>query len=77
MKDITQITVTSVGFDSSMNAYPLRIECNGTVHQFVGRGSFVAVQDGSQTTMFYRARDTIREYRLRGDGNGWVLLNKL
>lgn len=71
------VSVTAMGFGRNMQAYPRRIEYNGTTYSFVDTGLRTVVRTGGRIAQVLTMSDGLRDFSLRSDdrGGSWTLLS--
>lgn len=70
-----KVSVTALGFDRDMHAYPRRIEVEGITHSFIDAGLRTVVKSGEKITRIFTMTDGSRNYHLRSSGSEWTLLD--
>lgn len=67
------VTVTALGFDRRMQAYPKRMEWNGATYYFVDSG--LRVRRGEQGSCTLTMSDGQQTFCLRQSGANWSLVS--
>ena len=67
------VTITAIGFDRRMQAYPKRMEWNGTTYYFVDRG--LRVRRGEQGSCTLTMSDGRHSFCLRERVGNWTLVS--
>lgn len=67
------VTVTAIGFDRRMQAYPKRMEWNGTTYHFVDSG--LRIRRGEHGGCTLTMSDGRSSFCLRQKGGDWTLVS--
>ena len=75
MKNIINIpvTITAIGFDRHMQAYPKRMEWNGATYYFTDSG--LRVRRGEHGGCTLTMSDGTRNFCLRQSAGNWILVS--
>ena len=67
------VTVTALGFDRHMQAYPKRMEWNGAIYHFIDSG--LRVRRGESGGCTLTMSDGQQSFCLRQAGSSWTLVS--
>lgn len=72
--NMTSIIVTAFAFEKDMSSLPKRIEYEGVIRDFTGKGACVDLMNGTIPVRFYSITDGRNTYHLRNQEGAWSLL---
>jgi hypothetical protein len=71
------VNITAMGFKKNLEAYPLRMEYQGRVYDFIDSGLRCIIRQGEQMAQILTMSDGMTNFKLRSDNKGgsWTLVS--
>jgi hypothetical protein len=71
------VSITAIGFNKNLSAYPRRMEFHGSTYNFIDSGLRCLVRHGERIAEVFTLSDGVSDYHIRRDhhGMGWTLLS--